>query len=132
MNRIFLLHFGVYFVLLLKPDFLNESELLLKRTSEGNWTLNELTAHEAILILARTKVYFVCCGDTGFAEVSSRVPFYFNGVRISPCVFVTSFLTTVWKTMVNNCHNCQEEKLERALNIRVHIFSTMVLMYKNV
>lgn len=35
-NKIFLLHFGVYFALLWKPDFLNEPELLIKRTSEGN------------------------------------------------------------------------------------------------
>lgn len=35
-NTIFLLHFGVYFALLWKPDFLNEPELLIKRTWEGN------------------------------------------------------------------------------------------------
>lgn len=54
MNKIFLLQFRVYFLLLLKQDFLNEPEHLVKRTSEGKQALNELTALEALLILART------------------------------------------------------------------------------
>lgn len=96
--------------------------------------MNELTAHEALLILARNSSRSqrkVCCGDRGFAEISSRILFYFNGVRISPCVFIASVLSTVWKTMVNNC-SCQEEKLKWALNMRAHIFFKMALAHKNV
>lgn len=40
---------AAYFALLSKP------ELLIKRTLEGNWTSNELTAHEAVSILSRTR-----------------------------------------------------------------------------
>jgi len=43
----------VYFVLLLKPDFFDEPEFMIKRNSERNNTLYGLTAHEAVLILAR-------------------------------------------------------------------------------
>lgn len=122
------MHFGVYFALLLKPDFFYEPEFLIKKDlrrkldferADSSWGSCHCRKNQKV----------VCCGETGFSEVSSRVPFYFNGVRISPCVFIASFLTTVWKTMTN-CHNCQEEKLEQVLNIRSHIFSKMVLALK--
>lgn len=71
--------------------------------------MNELTKYEVVFILARTKEK---CAVEAQAEISNRNPFDFNGVRISSCVFIASFLSTVWKTMVSNCLNCPKEKRE--------------------
>lgn len=65
--------------------------------------MNELTKYEVVLVLAKTKEKRAAEAQ---AETSNKNSFDFKGVRISSCVFIASFLSTVWKTMVNNCLNC--------------------------